>query len=261
MIARAATKRGGPARALGLGERVLRMARPAGLLAGAAHRLAGNTPQSLLTGLLIELDETILPRRIGLESDTGRRIELRVARRRIWPETDAPQQHRQDTAESILDRLRETLRDAKSATLVTTRIGAMAPGEMPAIPVSAVIAAAALVLTPQSEPDPIPGLCEKLNGITTARIRLDNAANITGRDGDPADLARLDRLVGDGLKDMETQLGQSLAARNQPGCLILNAGAGNGLALILARSRQSGVLALLPAANLPDLQRAWRGLH
>jgi len=258
MISRATISGSIAASSSGVWRRIRRLARPSATLANNARQLNGTSSEDLLAGLLIQLDETILPRRYRLTSDTGRMIDLGVAHRRLWPIVDGPEDTHADAPEDIVARLRDILEGAGTATLSSMRTDEPTTGPEPGIAISTLIAISEPVATPVIDPDPVVALWANLEDNMTAWVRLDGVANITGRGGDRPATTRLENLVRTGLKDIETQLCQSLSAKDQPGCLILNAGGGNGLALIYARSQHSGVLALLPADDLLKVQHAWR---
>ncbi len=52
-------------------------------IAGEGRRLRGGSPEALLASVLVEIDETILPRRLSFHVEDGETVHLAVANRRL----------------------------------------------------------------------------------------------------------------------------------------------------------------------------------
>ncbi len=245
-------------------ERVQRLARPYGLLAEGAQRLSGNTGETLLVSLMVELDETILPRQFKLETNTGRSVVLRVAGRRLLG-IDAKATEARDTQPGAVGKtlgdLQQIFHGATKATLCSQRIVRATPGADPGIAISAIVAAGGLFQSLPATPDPVPELFKALSGRITAWLVLDSSGNKVEKGGDSDQLDRLDTLVRDGLEDIEIQMAHSLTDPNEPGCVMLSSGGTNGLTLLYARSQHGGLLALLPTSEISSVLPAWRAFY
>ena len=245
-------------------ERAQRLARPYGLLADGAQRLPGDTGESLLASLMVELDETILPRRFNLVTDTGRSVGLRVAGRRllrIEPEAREPGETQPDTAATMLGQLQQILRGATAASLCGLRIDRTSPGSDPGIAISSIVAAGGWFQSEPTAPDPVPDLFNALSGRITAWLMLDPSGNKSKQGGDSVQLRRLGTLVREGLEGIEIQMANSLADPKDPGCVLLSCGGNNGLTLVYARSQYGGMLALLPTSEISCVLPAWRAFY
>ena len=85
-------------------------------IAGERRRLAGNSPEALLASLVIEIDETILPRRLSFAVEGGATLHLAVANRRLQAMVPpAPDIAGQDTGELVDRPIPDAEDDAISA--------------------------------------------------------------------------------------------------------------------------------------------------
>lgn len=73
-----------------LRDKLARLASDAEEVAGGARRLSGGPGGDLLAAILVEIDETILARRLTFRTDDGRHLTAEVANRRLLRLTDLP---------------------------------------------------------------------------------------------------------------------------------------------------------------------------
>jgi len=249
----------------GLRDRVKRLAESVQVLQTGFRRLSGNCPESLLRAVLCEIDETILPRRIKLVTDTDQAAYLHVAGRRLMRVSQSPDEAHSEpshsaTAAVLMGLLQTVFADATKAALSNTRSG---PGQISSetgCTATMLAAAASLDIAPQPDRDPVPGLFTALSRHMTAFVTLDPAGNILKLGGVKDWSHRLDTLARHGLDDIDAQLIQSLPSPEHPGCIMLSAGGSGGAILLYARSQAAGFLAILPADALPSAQSAWCAL-
>ncbi|MCF6233708.1 MAG: hypothetical protein L3J36_11540 [Rhodobacteraceae bacterium] len=248
-------------RLAGPSERIQRLARPYGLLANAARHLSGNTGKTLMMSLLIELDETILPRHFTLETDTGHSVGLRVAGRRLLRIDQAVGDTQPGSAGEILAQLQQVFDGATKAWLCCRRAVRADPGANPGIAISALVAAGGLIQSAPAAHDPVPDLFNALSGRLTAWLMLNSPGNKVEQGGDSTQLHRLDTLAREGLEDIEIQMTHSLADPKGPGCVMLPWGGTNGLTLLYARSGHARLLALLASREISCVLPAWRAFY
>jgi hypothetical protein len=242
-----------------LEQRVARMALPVRPLATGYYRLSGDCAEDLLVTLLAEVDETILPRRIKLVTDTDQTVYLFVKDRRLMR---VAQPHRQGVpptsktvqAGDMIARLQEILTGATKAILQSSRNMAGCPTDTGGCTLSMLLD----VLGGAEKADPVLGFFSALSAQTKAWITLDPAGNFLEQGGDPTMVGGLRTLANDGLAGFDEQLVQTMANPEQPGCIVLDTGTRDGNMLVYARSQSSGFVAVLPHSELPDLLPLWR---
>jgi len=242
-------------------ERIQRLARPYGLLANGARHLSGTTGKTLMMSLLVEFDETILPRQLTLETDTGRLVGLRVAGRRLLWIDSAAGEPQPGTAGEMLAALQQIFDGATTALLWSRRAARADPGDIAGIAISALVAAGGLFQSAPAPHDPVPGLFNALSGRMTAWLMLDGPGNKVEQGGDATQLQRLGTLVREGLDDIEKQMAHALADPKEPGCVMLSSGGASGLTLLYARSGNSRLLALLASSDISGVLPAWRAFY
>ncbi len=253
-----------------LADRVKSLARPVGLAGNGSSSLAGEEAGTLLASLLHEIDETVLPRRFRVATDTGRSVTLHVAGRKLIA-------IRADGSGSgggggggglsgnpavgsgadVIAALGTVFSGATRATLQITRSGEPVRGPVTGHSVRALALAAGIPLQPRPDPDPVPGLFRDLAGGLAAWVQLDRDGNIVGRKGDASRVRPLEVLAREHLAEIDSQMTLSLPDPKQPGSLVLSSRDFGAMALVYARSPLAGFLALLPVGAIPGLQQAW----
>ncbi len=248
-----------------LRSRVSRLAKPIRVLANGHRYLSGGDASSLLAGLLLEIHETILPRKINVVTDTGSTTCLQVGNRRLFgnPSRGELESHdscRSSKPEFVLQHLKQVLSGAKSVELQVTRCTADAGHLDKGCSALALASAAAIVLDRQINLDPVLGLFAALKGEMAAWVTLDRSGHYTGHGGEPSVAGQLEGLTRDGLAEIDAQMVQSLTSPDHPGCVILDCGEEGDFLLAYARSNSSGFAAILPASSLIAVQSAWKSV-
>ena len=246
-----------------LNDRVKKLTHPVHVLANGYLRLQGENTESLLSALLSEIDETILPRRIRLVTNTDQVLHLYVTDRRLMRLARPKEQQTSQAARpsKLIDQLRELLAGATKAAIQSTRANVARSHSNPGYTASELAGVATLELTPPETSDPVPALFTTLASRMVASVTFDPAGNISGRGGNPDWLRQLENLARKSLADIDAQMIQSLSDPDQPGCLLLSAGDDDGFMLLYARSHASGFMAILPTSELPAIQPAWRAFY
>ena len=247
---------------LGLEGRVRRFWRSFDVLASGYRPLHGNSAESLLSALLVEIDETILPRRIKILTSSNRVAYLIVTNRRLLNITMPGSQTNIETAmptspATLVGQLFGLFVDAEKAAVHSKRIDDGSCQSESGYAVPALIAATSMNLTSSDKRDPVETFSNALAGYTIAMATLDCSGQLQSLDGDLAWGRRLENLARSGLADIDAQLLQSLTTPEQPGCIFLSTGGEDGFVLIYARAKSAGFLAILPACHLPLVQPAW----
>jgi len=250
------------AKTTGLEDRVSRLSNPVGVLASGYRTLRGNSAESLLSALLREVDETILPRRIKVLTNTDQVAYLHVANRRLFRVTLPGGQMDAESAPpgsaaGMVTKLLEFFTDASKAVVHSKRSDDGTTQTDTGYEISALTDATSMDLASSNKPDPVQVFCAALADHASALITLDPSGQFQSRDGDPAWCQRLENLILSGLADIDAQMVQSLTAPDQPGCIFLSTGADDGFLLVYARSQRTGFLAALPASQLSSIQPAW----
>jgi hypothetical protein len=250
-------------RQVDLAARVKSFAKPVTVLGNGHRCLPGGSAKNLLAGLLLEIDEAILPRQIKVMADTGRITHLRIGNRRLLDIQPAQSLESRESCSSadpgiLLDHLNEALAGATEAEILVTRLAPEQCQVDKGCPAVALAAASAIVLHRQANPDPVPAFYAALKGDMIAWITLDRTGNCQKRGGEAGWVERLVDLSGDGLAEIDAQMVQALSAPDEPGCVILDFGGEGGFLLVYARSGSSGFAAILPASRISAAQTAWK---
>jgi len=237
----------------GLKSRVERLTERRDDLSGGSRKLAGG---SLLRSVLMEIDETILPRRIKIAPHGGRPFDLLVSNRRLiaMSDVEAP-----DCADPrfVLDRLRAAVGQSRSATITCTRVKPAFSCAETGVSAEALLSSVSTVDRKIADPNPVASFFSELQSQMIAWVTLGRGGGVHKRAGDALWQDRLVTLVGSQLANLEAQRLNSRKSPGQPSCIFLNFGDKHGLTLLYARSDTSGFLALLPAGNLGAIQAAW----
>lgn len=224
---------------------------------GSHLGLAGDAPEKLLNALLVEIDETVLPRQLEIETDTGKTIEVLVSSRRLIGLSNSKSAECTDPR-FVLDRLRATFDRASKASINTVRLENTFSRTHNGVSAVSLLAILSVKEQGHSQPNPIPTFFAGLQRQMLAWVTLSGSGRIHKAGGDTRWNSRLVELAKSQLPDLEAQRLQSQKTTNQPGCILLSFGDENGFILLYARSNTSGFLALLPAGGLEAIQSAWR---
>lgn len=234
--------------------RLIRLRRPVPQTAGPSRRLTGDDPRMILSAVLTEIDETVLPRRIDLRRPDGVGLRLDVAGRRVLalPGGDGPLPDAPDAAARMVARaLGAHLGAARTVTLVVQR-----PEGTPVAATGCGVAhlAHALGLPASADPDPDigTGLVRALDALAIAWVRLASPGQIAAQGGAP-DVAR--DLAGLSLhmaQDLDPLLGAALDGRRVAGWLHLDGTGADGV--LVARTGDRVTLARVAARLWPELQ-------
>lgn len=242
--------------------RIAQLAKPVSMLAPGFRRLSGTNPESLLAALLLEMDETVLPRVFKVITDSGQSAFLNVANRRLLQIDRSGGQFGSleppfDNAESLVDQLRHIFAGATKAGLRSSRAASADTLFDVGFTLSTLAAAGSVDFGDLPDPDPVPAFFSALVDCMIAWVKLDPTGHSGEQGGDPDRCRRLESLAREGLADIDAQLIHSLENPDHPGCILLNSGGGS-VALIYARSKNAGFLAILPSKELPAFHSTWR---
>ena len=234
--------------------RLIRLRRPVPQAAGPSRRLTADDPRMILSAVLTEIDETVLPRRIDLRRPDGTGLRLDVAGRRVLalPGGDGPLPDAPDAAARIVARaLAAHLGTARTISLVVRRLGGT---PVTATGCSVAHLALALGLPASADPDEDIGtaLARALDDLAIGWVRLASPGQIAaqgGAAGTARDLATLSLQMA---QDLDPLLGAALGGRRVAGWLYLDGAGADGL--VVARSGDRVTLARVAARLWPELQ-------
>jgi hypothetical protein len=240
-----------------LKNRVARLADRRGRARQGSRALDGASSEALLSALLLEIDEIILPREIRAETDDGKGVDVLVSNRRLVGLSNA------DPAECtdprfVLDRLRVVFAQASAAAIETGRVEKALSRVHNGVSAESLLSILLVEVEEQPEPNPIPTFFAALQSEMLAWVTLSHAGRLHKHGGDARWGDRLVDLTRSQLANLESQRRQSQTSPTQSSCVLLNFGDGDGFILLYARSTTSGFLAMLPMACLTEIQSAWK---
>lgn len=234
--------------------RLIRLRRPLPQAAGPLRRLAAESREVLLSAILAEIDETVLPRRVDLDLADGSSLPLDVAGRRVLalPQGNDPLPDNPDDAAHVVARaLTAHLGATRSITIAVRRL-VRAPDAVTGC--GAEHLARALGLRAQADPghDIATGLARALDASAMAWVRLASPGQIAAQGG-VAEVARdLASLSLRMAQDIDPLLGAALGGRRVAGWLHLGGAGADGL--VIARTGDRMTLARVAARDWPDLE-------
>ena len=230
------------------------------------RRLSAPDARGLLANLLREVDETILPRRMDVETGGQVVAHLHVAARRLVHLTlpgpqisgvgglKAPDQIAMMFANQLLTVL-------TGATELTLRLSRLAPDPNAAntgCSARRLAGAASLEIGPTNHQDAARDFFAALGRYSIAWLTLDPDGVPIAGDGSEIQIARLSEMAQQDLDDLDWQLERTIPHPGAPGCLLLNYSDDVGFCLLYGRSDVGGFMAVLPAQAVPKIQPLWR---
>lgn len=229
------------------------------------RRLSAPDTRGLLANLLREVDETILPRRMAVE--TGGRVvaHLNVAARRVLQldlpgrQVSAPDQITAMFTGQLLAALTGTTKTG--ATELTLRITRLTPDPNAAnmgCPAHKLALAASLEIDPVQQQDAAREFFAAIGDYSIAWLMFDPAGVPMDGYGSERQIARLSEMSQDNLGDFDWQLERTIQHPGAPGCILLNYSADAGFCLFYGRSDAGGFMAVLPSQAAPKIQPLWR---
>ncbi len=218
--------------------------------------LEGSSTGALLSALLMEIDETILPREISVETDDGKDVVVSASNRRLVGLSNADPAECTDP-KFVLDRLRAVFAGAATATIELARAEAAFSRGHNGVSAESLLATLLFKVEDRPEPNPIPIFFAALQNQMLAWVTLSHAGRLHKHGGDARWKDRLVDLTRSQLANLEAQRRQSQVSPTQSSCVLLNFGDEDGFILLYARSTTSGFLAMLPMACLTEIQSAW----
>jgi hypothetical protein len=242
-----------------LDARIARLGRRVRLNGLGHRRLSEDDPRLLLTALLREIDETILPRRLHARPNRGATLQLDVAGRRLLSLTSGEAgrgivgmpEDPDETARLLAGRLARGLAQASEITLLSQRM--RADVERTELGCDALRLARELDLDLMA----LEGegrdtrLSRLLARQTRAWVTLAAPGQATAQGGDADEVGRLLAVSRQDSGRLDAMLGAALGGRGIPGCLTL---ASDGdTRLIVARLGPKMSLALTDAPGLTRL--------
>lgn len=234
--------------------RLLRLRRPVQRATGQLRQMSAEDPRMLLSAILAEIDETILPRRLDLRRPDGARLRIDVAGRRVLalPEGGGALPDAPDAAARIVARaLTDHLGTSRRLGLVVRRLE-----RIPGIAAGCTAAHLALALdvpAPSSPGEDVAtGLARALDALAMGWIRLARPGQIAAQGGAPGHARDLVRLSLNMAEDLDPLLGAALDGRRVPGWVHLDTTGGEGL--LIARCDDRVTLARIAADCWPDLR-------
>lgn len=172
-------------------------------IAGEGRRLRGATPEALLAGVVTEIDETILPRRLSFSVEDGVTVHLAVANRRLQAMVspapgltgidvaavaDQPLADAEDTnARAVKDVLLAAFADAKPVSIQSARPAAEVFASDIGIPSNILARAWGVSDTPDEAPSAgalVSGFLSELKDDAVAWLRIEGE-DVTDQGGDP----------------------------------------------------------------------------
>ena len=224
------------------------------------RRLSAQDARGLLASLLREVDETILPRRIDVETDGRMVAHLHVAARRVLllnlpgGQVTEPNQ----IAAMFTNQLQAALTGATEMTLRITRLAPDPNAATAGCSARRLAIAASLEIDPIKQQDAARAFFESIRLYSIAWLMLDPAGIPIAADGSETQVARLTEMAQQDLGDLDWQLEQTIPHPGAPGCVLLNYSADAGFCMLYGRSEPGGFMAVLPAQAVPKIQPLWR---
>lgn len=229
------------------------------------RRLSAPDTRGLLANLLREVDETILPRRMAVETDGRVVAHLNVAARRVLQldlpgrQVSAPDQITAMFTGQLQAALTGTTKtDATELTLRITRLTPDPNAANTGCSARKLAIAASLQIDPVQQQDSAQAFFAAMGDFAIAWLMLDPAGTPIAADGSDIQIARLTEMAQDEIDDFDWRLEQTIPHPGAPGCILLNYSADLGFCLLYGRSDAGGFMAVLPAKSVPKIQPLWR---
>ncbi len=249
---------------------------------GAGLRIfSGSDPDALLACVLREIDETILPRRIRIETRSGLVAHLQVsARRLVHLDIDGEPgaagiaaATADETARWFIVRLLAFLSGTDELALRTSR---MAWDRNPAEPgcLARHMARVASVDLDRGMGDrgmgdramrdramrdrAASGFFEAIARLSVAWLNVDPNGRVIDCDGPGDQTAWLVEFSRENLAQLEYHLTQTSGAPGTPGCLMLDNHAADGVWLVCSQAGDARFLALVPQQGVARIQPLWQ---
>ncbi len=234
--------------------RLIRLRGPLPQAADPLRRLSNESREALLSAILSEIDETILPRQIQLRHPDGTGLRLDVAGRRVLalPGREGPLPDAPDDAARIVARALTThLGASRTLGLVVRRLD-RTPETFTGCGATHLAIALDLPAPADPGPDIGTGLARALDALSTGWVRLASPGQIAAQGGAQEVARELAKLSLHMAQDLDPLFGAALDGRRLAGWLHLDGAGADGL--LLARTGERVTLARVTAQDWPDLE-------